>query len=545
MAELVLLQCEAGAKNAMILCPVCNRISWRQLASPYQGSVSAKLLRSCTCPICGTWYDTCDSSMSAQYEESLKRFIDNSSLYTKSITQQYASKQKPILTTPTATAGARRQVQEKRSKPSSEDEVLDQKAISSETMHGSGTEHEYSDDFSGQVTRGISTTGSKISAGVSGRWSKISGTSADAAEFTNDNNHPKEESLPQRTIVADAKSAASIVSAGIESGDYAGIEIKLREIIEFDEQRTEYVFPFGSLITDFIFIAVCFVFSAVFLYLQLLSLAVAVYSETYRAMGIAGLGMAVVAVIINIAIIIGRIKNISFSKRYATYANVLQYRGMEIVEDLASMVKVKTKVAARDLEKAIKSKLIPQGHFGRNGFIFMISDEMFADYSSRPAVYDHYYKKRIEERERMKSRAPEVEDILVRGKEYIRKIHDSNDLIKDRGITEKLNRMEQVVSAIFHEVDVNPGQASKLGMLMSYYLPTTEKLLESYIEIDEKRVKGNALKAAQDKISRSLDTLNRVFEALLERFYKEQATDVAGDIFAMEIIMKQEGLEAN
>ena len=145
----------------------------------------------------------------------------------------------------------------------------------------------------------------------------------------------------------------------------------------------------------------------------------------------------------------------------------------------------------------------------------------------------------------MKTRTKETEEILEQGREYVQKIRDCNDIIKDKSISDKLDRMEKVVSAIFHEVDINPAQSNKLGVFIGYYLPTTEKLLESYIDIDEKKVKGRALQNAQRDISNALDSINDAFESLLERFFEEQELDVASDISAMETIMTQEGLVDN
>ena len=145
----------------------------------------------------------------------------------------------------------------------------------------------------------------------------------------------------------------------------------------------------------------------------------------------------------------------------------------------------------------------------------------------------------------MKERTPETEDLMQQGQEYVEKIRDSNDIIKDKDISKKLDRMERVVAAIFHEVDVNPAQASKLSVFMNYYLPTTEKLLEEYIDLDEKGVKGKNTEKTQAEISRALDSINEAFEGLLGRFYQEQERDVTSEIYAMEVIMKQEGLQGD
>ena len=121
-----------------------------------------------------------------------------------------------------------------------------------------------------------------------------------------------------------------------------------------------------------------------------------------------------------------------------------------------------------------------------------------------------------------------------------KRMRDCNPMY-DKKISEKLDRMERVVSMIFHEVDVNPTQADKLGLFLNYYLPTTEKLLEAYTDLDEKEVKGKSLQKAQKEIELSLDTINDSFEKLLDKFYQEKELDIASDITEMEVIIKQEG----
>ena len=102
--------------------------------------------------------------------------------------------------------------------------------------------------------------------------------------------------------------------------------------------------------------------------------------------------------------------------------------------------------------------------------------------------------------------------------------------------------MENVVSMIFHEVDINPQHAEKLGMFMNYYLPTTEKLLEAYMEIDEKKIKRKSLERTKKDIEGAIDKLIESFEGLLDKFYQEKELDISTDISAMEILMKQDGL---
>ena len=77
---------------------------------------------------------------------------------------------------------------------------------------------------------------------------------------------------------------------------------------------------------------------------------------------------------------------------------------------------------------------------------------------------------------------------------------------------------------------------------MNYYLPTTEKLLEAYIDIDEKKVKGKSLEKTKKDIEGAIDKIIDSFEGLLDKFYQEKELDIATDISAMEVLMKQDGL---
>ena len=350
---------------------------------------------------------------------------------------------------------------------------------------------------------------------------------------------------PTLDFVEEAEKAASIVSETIKDGKFDIVTKKLEQLSRKNKERERFVFDALPISRWVILLLIGLFFNIGFVYFLMIAGGTFLYSSSYRMYGIYGVAITVAVFILNILVIQKAIKEIRFTRRYDNYQNVLRYKSMEIVDDLATMIEVDRKVVENDLNKAIKNKLIPQGHFGKKNVIFMVSDSVFNEYSKRRAVYDRYFNKLIEERNRMKKRTPETEDLLQQGQEYVEKIRDSNDIIKDKEISKKLDRMERVVATIFHEVDVNPAQANKLGVFMNYYLPTTEKLLESYIDLDEKTIGKASTEKTKLEISRALDSINEAFEGLLGRFYQEQERDVTSEIYAMEVIMKQEGLQSD
>ena len=343
----------------------------------------------------------------------------------------------------------------------------------------------------------------------------------------------------------EAKNVAHIVFEGVTAHSYSDINEQLEVLSNKIDNRTPYVFKGYNYIPVYFIILLCGVLETAFLISMIIGLGITVYSSRYLIYGIIGSSVSLIVVLFNTYFIKHSLEKINFLKRYNKYQEVLCYHNIELIDDLADKFDIKTSVIVKDLRTAIKQKLIPQGHMGRDDLIIMVSDEIYSRYKLKQAVYDRYYKKLVEERMRSRGRNEEIKKILETGQRYVEKIHESNDLIKDKEITRMLNQMEKVVSHIFYEVDGNPSQADKLGMFINYYLPTTEKLLEAYIDIDENETRKVTSKRLKKEIRNSIGNLNQAFEGILDKFYQEQEMDLLGDIAAMEVMMKQEDIAPN
>lgn len=80
---------------------------------------------------------------------------------------------------------------------------------------------------------------------------------------------------------------------------------------------------------------------------------------------------------------------------------------------------------------------------------------------------------------------------------------------------------------------------------MTYYLPTTLKLLESYSEIERVGVAGDNMKSAKDNIEKTLDLLVEAYKKLLDQLYQSENMDISSDIDVLEQMMKKDGLTGN
>lgn len=333
-----------------------------------------------------------------------------------------------------------------------------------------------------------------------------------------------------------AKKTADIVQNEVDGGELADLRIKLGAVERISGNRESFVFPGSSLLTHYSMLTIAGLFSVVFAVILLISVGTIALSSQYRLPGIIGLVASVGILVVNIRIIDREVGQIRFLKRFGKYYELLQHKNVALIEPLADYVKIPVKTVERDIYLAIDQNLIPQGHLGTENKVLMMSHAVFEKYSAAQAEYDRYYDKLLEEYHRQEERPDEVEALLELGEQYKAKIRAANDLIKDNAITEKLDQMEKMVSAIFYEVDVDPSNADKLGLLLGYYLPTTEKLLSTYIDMTEKTVQGGKIRRIRKDISDSLGIINKAFEKILDGFFEEKQIEVESDIEAMRSI---------
>ena len=342
------------------------------------------------------------------------------------------------------------------------------------------------------------------------------------------------------TYITDAEKVADIVASSIATGDYSGISKKLEELSSPSSKRTRYVFERPSGAFPILLIILSVAFTLCLLYIAFIGTSAALFSEEFRTNAFVAVIICAIGIIVNTVIIGNACKKITFYNRYSIYYKILRFRNIEILEDLAAYAKQKKRRVIKDLKKAIKLEFIPQGHFGEAYLFIILSDKSNDDYQAKKAAYERYYRKQLQERARMGERTKEMAKIIELGNEYIRKIQDSIALTKDKTLVSKLQQMEDIVSVIFYEVDINPKHTKNLGVFINYYLLTADKLLTAYLDLDEKSTQSNSNKNVKWQIGESINKLNTAFEGMLDQFYQEKEMDISSDIAAIEIIVQQE-----
>jgi hypothetical protein len=184
-------------------------------------------------------------------------------------------------------------------------------------------------------------------------------------------------------------------------------------------------------------------------------------------------------------------------------------------------------------------KMIDRGYFGGKAYLHMELGYLFR---SGQADVDIQKQREAQKAEAQKTAepasAPKEAEEGYSG--ILRNIRRANDAIADPVLSAKIDRLEDITAKIFRAVEEDPKKRGKIDTFLNYYLPTTQKLLDSYAEFESAGVEGENLGQAKQRIENTMDAIVRGFEHQLDELYKADALDVDSDIRVMETMLRRD-----
>ncbi|MFQ7855629.1 MAG: 5-bromo-4-chloroindolyl phosphate hydrolysis family protein [Flavonifractor plautii] len=88
----------------------------------------------------------------------------------------------------------------------------------------------------------------------------------------------------------------------------------------------------------------------------------------------------------------------------------------------------------------------------------------------------------------------------------------------------------------------SPNRAGQLRSFLSYYLPTTLKILRAYARMEEQGVEGENIRSAKARIEGMMDKVVEGFEKQLDKLFQDDAMDIATDVQVLERMLEKDGL---
>ena len=137
---------------------------------------------------------------------------------------------------------------------------------------------------------------------------------------------------------------------------------------------------------------------------------------------------------------------------------------------------------------------------------------------------------------------PELDQMVSEGQGALDEMRRLNDSIQDAAISAQIERLSQVSDKIFQQVQKNPSQLPQIRKFMSYYLPTTLKLLRAYDDMSRQGVQGENITGTMERVRGMMSTIVTAFERQLDSLFGDQALDISTDITVLDNMMAREGL---
>lgn len=203
--------------------------------------------------------------------------------------------------------------------------------------------------------------------------------------------------------------------------------------------------------------------------------------------------------------------------------------------DLAAITAKPIDFTINDLLNMIDKDYYRQARIVENGELFILDAKTYKLYKEE-MLRDP--KERMEEIENNENSVL-VEDYLMKARKDVTTLTEMTSNLKEP-MKSKVNEFLQIVSKIFELLKENPSTAGDLDKTINYYLPTTVKLVDSYLRMSEKPTE--IVKSSLKDTEETMDLVNDAFMKILDNIYQEKVMDLSSDMSVLKSMLRQEGL---
>lgn len=239
---------------------------------------------------------------------------------------------------------------------------------------------------------------------------------------------------------------------------------------------------------------------------------------------------------------------LSAVKRYRKYIEGLQGKTYCNIKELAARSGKSISYVVKDVRRMIEKGWFRQGHLNQDQTCLIVTHETYQEYQE---IQEQRQQLQVQEQKsiqeqplnrQMTENYEKLQQVIDKGEQYIQKIRLCSGKIPGAEISRKISHMEMLIQKIFERVKEDPDSLDDISRMMEYYLPTTVKLLEAYLQLCSQPVQGENIRSSRMEIEQTLDTLNDAFEKLLDSLFEDVAWDVSSDISVLHTMLAQEGL---
>ena len=216
--------------------------------------------------------------------------------------------------------------------------------------------------------------------------------------------------------------------------------------------------------------------------------------------------------------------------RFRGYLAMIGEKKSVAISALASATgRPKNKVCA-DLEDMLDAGLFPSGYLNYGGDRFVLGgglEDQPESQATAPAA-----------------KAQPQPSKADRGAEnaILDEIRQVNDQVANEKLSAQIDRIGVITAKILEYQKSRPEKAPQLHSFLSYYLPTTLKILRAYGQLESQQIVGENITAAMKRVEGMMDKVVEGFEKQLDQLFQGDTMDITADVDVLEQMLARDGL---
>ena len=214
--------------------------------------------------------------------------------------------------------------------------------------------------------------------------------------------------------------------------------------------------------------------------------------------------------------------------RFRGYLAMIGEKKSVAISALASAAgRPKNKVCA-DLEDMLDAGLFPSGYLNYGGDRFVLGGGLEDQPEPQAAPKQEPAKQTQADRDAENAILDEIRQV--------------NDQVANEKLSAQIDRIGVITAKILEYQKSRPEKAPQLHSFLSYYLPTTLKILRAYGQLESQQIAGENITAAMKRVEGMMDKVVEGFEKQLDQLFQGDTMDITADVDVLEQMLARDGL---
>ncbi len=231
------------------------------------------------------------------------------------------------------------------------------------------------------------------------------------------------------------------------------------------------------------------------------------------------------------------------NNRYLKYLREIQNNSVVMIEDLALFARLPIQRTIKDIQELIDKDYFLQAHYIEKEQILILDRDTYQ-------LYKENRERRLAEDASFRvnnirignpKQKEEYLNLLERGRGCLETIDFLEEKIENKELLEKVEETKTLTASILKRISEKPALLSVSKKFVDYYLPTTVKLLESYIDLQNNPHVSSELEDAKREINLSFDSINTAYHQILTKLYEDKRLDIMTETSVLDSVLKMDG----